>query len=46
MILFVNSDLEFSESVIYKASLFTQKIYIDNLRVVQTTPVTVSDFND
>ena len=46
LILFVNSDLEFSESVIYKASLFTQKIYIDNLRVVQTTPVTVSDFND
>lgn len=46
LILFVNSDLEFSESVIYKASLFTQKIFIDNLRVVQTTPVTVSDFND
>lgn len=46
LILFVNSDLEFSESIIYKASLFTQKIYIDNMRVVQTTPVTVSDFND
>ena len=45
--LFVNSDLEDEAlGVKYPASLFTQKIYIDNLRVVNTTAITVSDFND
>lgn len=46
LFLFVNSDLEYSDDITYPASLFTQKIYIDNLRVVKTTPVTVSDFDD
>ena len=46
LFLFVNSDLEFSDDVVYPASLFTQKIYIDNLRVVKTTAITVSDFDD
>lgn len=46
LFLFVNADLEYSDNIVYPASLFTQKIYIDNLRVVKTTPITVSDFND
>ena len=47
LFLFCNSDLEDEAlDVKYSASLFTQKIYIDNLRVVNITPVTVSDFND
>jgi len=44
LILFVNSDLEFSDDITYKASLFNKKIYIDNLRVVSTAAITVSDF--
>lgn len=44
LFLFVNSDLEFSDDIVYKASLFSQRIYIDNLRVVKTTAITVSDF--
>ena len=45
--LFCNSDLEDeSLGVKYPASLFTQKIYIDNLRVVNTTAIAVSDFDD
>ena len=47
LFLFCNSDLEDEAlGVKYPASLFTQKIYIDNLRVVNTTAVTVSDFED
>ncbi|MBQ6202784.1 MAG: hypothetical protein IJK46_01660 [Prevotella sp.] len=46
LILFVNQDLEFSDDIVHKASAFTQKIYVDNLRVVNTTAFTVSDFND
>jgi hypothetical protein len=45
--LFCNSDLEDEAlGVKYPASLFTQKIYIDNLRVVNTTAIPVSDFDD
>lgn len=44
LMLFVNQDLEFSEDLTIKASAFTQKIYIDNIRVVNTTAITVSDF--
>ena len=47
LVLFCNSDLEDEAlGVKYPASLFTQKIYIDNIRVVNTTAITVSDFND
>lgn len=42
--LFVNADLEFSDAITYKAKPFSQKIYIDNLRVVNTRQITVSDF--
>lgn len=44
--LFVNPDLEYSESVSYPAATFTQKIYVDNFRIVPTTTHTVSDYND
>ena len=30
----------------YPAKLFTQKIYIDNIRVVNTTAIKVNDFDD
>lgn len=47
LIFFVNSDLEDEAlGVKYPASLFNQKIYVDNIRVVDITPVSVSDFND
>ncbi len=47
LMLFVNADLEDEDlGVKYPSSLFKQKIYIDNLRVVNITPITVSDFND
>lgn len=46
LMLFVNSDLEFSDDVIFKASLFTQRIYVDNIRVVKIAKIAVSDFND
>ncbi len=46
LIVFVNSDLEFSDDIVYKSSTFNQKIYIDNIRVVSIAPITVSDFND
>ncbi len=47
LVLFCNSDLEDEAlGVKYPASLFTQKIYIDNIRVVNTTAITVSDFDD
>lgn len=42
----VNSDLEFSDAIKYKASTFNQKIYVDNLRVVSTKSIAVKDFND
>lgn len=44
VLLFVNADLEFSDAITYKAKPFNQKIYIDNLRVVSTKQITVSDF--
>ena len=43
-ILFVNPDLEFSETIVYPASDFSQKIYFDNFRIVPITAVAVSDF--
>lgn len=43
-ILFVNPDLEFSETIVYPAADFSQKIYFDNFRIVPITAVTVSDF--
>ncbi len=46
MMIFVNSDLEFSDDIVYKSSTFNQKIYVDNIRVVSIAPVTVSDFGD
>ena len=47
LVLFCNSDLEDEAlGVKYPASLFTQKIYIDNIRVVNNTAITVSDFDD
>lgn len=46
LFLFVNSDLEYSDDIVHSASLFTQKIYIDNIRVVSTKAITVSDFDD
>ena len=42
--LLVNSDIEYDDDVTYAASLFNLKVYIDNLRIVPTTGVTVSDF--
>lgn len=45
LFLFVNADLEDEAlGVKYESKQFTQKIYIDNLRVVPTAAVTVSDF--
>lgn len=48
LIFFCNSDVESAEDASpafsYKAKLFTQKIYIDNIRVVSIAPIAVSDF--
>ncbi len=48
LVLFVNSTVESAEDATpafkYEAQLFTQKIYIDNLRVVSTAAISVSDF--
>lgn len=44
MIYFCNPDLEFSEDIVYPSSVFNQKVYIDNLRIVPCTSITVSDF--
>jgi len=44
--LFVNPDLEYSEDIVYPAQIFTQKIYVDNFRIVPITAHTVSDYND
>lgn len=44
MIYFCNPDLEFSDDISYPSSLFNQKIYIDNLRIVPCTAITVSDY--
>ncbi len=47
LILFCNSDLEDENlGVSYPAKLFNQRIYIDNLRIVNITPITLSDFDD
>ncbi|MGM9697455.1 MAG: glycan-binding surface protein [Prevotella sp.] len=43
-ILFCNSDIEFSEKITYPSSPFSQKIYVDNFRIVPNTAITVSDF--
>lgn len=42
--LFCNADVEYSEKIFYEATAFTQKIYIDNFRVVYSTSETVSDY--
>lgn len=44
MIYFCNPDLEFSDDITYPSSLFNQKVYIDNLRIVPCASITVSDF--
>lgn len=44
MVYFCNPDLEFSDDITYASSLFNQKVYIDNLRIVPCTSITVSDF--
>lgn len=44
--LFCNADVEYSESVIYEATAFDGKIYIDNFRIVYSTSETVSDYPD
>jgi len=46
--LLVNTDLVFDEdnNVTFVSSTFNKKIYIDNLRIVNTTSITVSDFDD
>lgn len=41
---FVNSDIELAEDNVFEAKASTQKIYIDNLRVVSTAAIEVSDF--
>lgn len=50
LFLFVNGDIKTEEGVTpvlnYSAKLFTQKIYIDNIRVVNTTAIKVNDFDD
>ena len=50
LFLFVNGDIKTEEGVTpvlnYPAKLFTQKIYIDNIRVVNTTAIKVNDFDD
>ena len=43
-IMFCNADLEFSEKITYPSSPFSQKIYVDNFRIVPVTAITVSDF--
>ncbi|MDY3847314.1 MAG: glycan-binding surface protein [Prevotella sp.] len=43
-ILFCNADIEFSEKITYPSSPFSQKIYVDNFRIVPNTAITVSDF--
>lgn len=42
--LLVNSDLEFDTDITHAASLFNEKVYIDNLRIVPISSITVSDF--
>ena len=50
LFLFVNGDIVTEADVTpvlnYPAKLFSQKIYIDNIRIVSTAAITVSDFND
>lgn len=42
---FTNGDFELN-GVEYPSSLFKQKIYVDNFRIVPYTKVTISDFDD
>lgn len=44
--LLVNKDLEFSESIIYPATRWNQKVYIDNLRIVPCKKFSISDYED
>jgi len=44
--LLVNTDLVFSDDLTISSYTFNQKVYIDNLRIVNTTSITVSDFDD
>lgn len=44
--LFCNSDLKYSDELTLEASNSTQKIYVDNFRIVPNASVTVSDYPD
>jgi hypothetical protein len=44
--LFCNSDLEFSDDIVYSAQDFSGRIYLDNFRIVSIKTITVSDFSD
>jgi len=46
VILLVNSDIAYSDDLTIDASTFTNKLYIDNLRIVNNSSMTVSDFDD
>ena len=45
-VLFSNADIKNGEDVAYPGLETSQKIYIDNLRIVNTTANSVSDFDD
>ena len=42
--LFCNSDVTFSDDIVYPASACSLKIYLDNFRIVPNNSVTVSDY--
>ena len=44
--LFCNSDLTFSDDIVYPSSPFSLKIYLDNFRIVPNASKVVSDFPD
>ncbi len=46
LVFLANSDIEFSDAIKIKSSNFSQKIYIDNFRVVSTKQITVKDFDE
>lgn len=43
-VLFVNKDLPFSESVVFPAVGTSQRVYIDNLRIVSNAKIKISDY--
>lgn len=43
-VLFTNVDLEYSDDIVYSASVTTQEIYLDNFRIVPCNTITVSDY--